>query len=243
MDDLVLQVVRELSFEGDLGEQFVLHLISDRLELRDSPSCADHGGSTLVVALFICPLTGSTPDLLNSLGVLGCNITRLEALIDAFYKTTSGQGVDGSFFAFAWSIILQEPSVYVGVLPPGNRSEVYVAPPPRTSKKDPTKTGEATDADQVATLERVEDGKSQALELLKRSFGERLRIAVDREDLRVTLAGPHARVCPEQFPLVSTADTFIVPNAIPNGLHGSATCRTRQGDRNKRSRPKQQDWV
>jgi hypothetical protein len=27
MDDLVQHIVRELSFEGDLGEQFVLHLI------------------------------------------------------------------------------------------------------------------------------------------------------------------------------------------------------------------------
>ena len=70
MDDLVLHVVRELSFEGDLGEQFVLHLISDRLELRDPPSGADHGGSTLVVALFIFPLAGSTSGLLNPPGDL-----------------------------------------------------------------------------------------------------------------------------------------------------------------------------
>ena len=39
MDDLVQHVVRELSFEGDLGEPFVLHLIDigDRLGLRDFP--------------------------------------------------------------------------------------------------------------------------------------------------------------------------------------------------------------
>ena len=160
-------------------------------------------------------------------GILGCDITRLETLIDAFYQATSGQGVDGSFFAFAWSIILQEPSVYVGVLPPGNRSEVYVAPPPRASKKNPGKAGEFTDPDRVATLEPVEDGKSRALEQLKQSYGERLRIAVDSEVLRITLAGPHARVCLEQFVLVYTADAFIVTNAIPNGLHGSATRRTR----------------
>jgi len=176
-------------------------------------------------------------------GILGCGITRLEALVDAFYKTTSGQGVDGSFFAFAWSIILQEPSVYVGVLPPGNRSEVYVAPPPRASKKDPSKVGEATDADQVATLELVEDGKSQSLERLRQSYGERLRVAVDREVLRVTLAGPHAKVSLKQFALVYTADIFTVANTIPNGLHGSAARRTRQGDRNKRSRLEQQDWI
>ena len=84
------------------------------------------------------------------------------------------------------------------MLPPGNRSEVYVAPPPRASKKDSSKAGEATDADQVATLEVVEDGKSRTLEELKELYGERLRVAVDSGVLRATLAGPHARVCPEQ---------------------------------------------
>ena len=29
MDDLIQHVVRELSFEGDLGEPFVLHLITE----------------------------------------------------------------------------------------------------------------------------------------------------------------------------------------------------------------------
>ena len=37
MDDLVQYVVRELSFEGDLGEPFVLHLIGHFLVLRDFP--------------------------------------------------------------------------------------------------------------------------------------------------------------------------------------------------------------
>lgn len=50
MDDLVQHVVRELSFEGDLGEPLVLHLIGvGDLDIR--PSYASRGGSTLVVAL------------------------------------------------------------------------------------------------------------------------------------------------------------------------------------------------
>jgi hypothetical protein len=43
--------------------------------------------------------------------------------------------------------------------------------------------------------------------------------------------------------LVYTADTFVVFNAIPDGLHSSATRRTRKGNRNKRGRPEQQDWL
>ena len=131
--------------------------------------------------------------LLNS---LGCDITRLGALIDVFYRTTLGQGVDGPFFAFVWSIILQEPSVYVGILPPGDYSEVYVARPPRGgNRKDSSKTQETTEAGQVASLEPVEGSESHSLEHLKQLYGERLRIAVDSGVLRTTLAGPHARVC------------------------------------------------
>jgi len=52
MDDLVQHVVRELSFEGDLGEQFVFHLIDtgDCPGLRDFPIMCGRRGSTLVVA-------------------------------------------------------------------------------------------------------------------------------------------------------------------------------------------------
>lgn len=52
MDDLVQHVVRELSFEGDLGEPLVLYLIGGRLGLRDFSHHAGRGGSTLVVTLF-----------------------------------------------------------------------------------------------------------------------------------------------------------------------------------------------
>lgn len=52
MDDLVQHVVRELSFEGDLGEWFVLHLIDigERPGPCDFPIMCSRGGSTLVVA-------------------------------------------------------------------------------------------------------------------------------------------------------------------------------------------------
>lgn len=87
--------------------------------------------------------------------------------------------------------------MYVGILPPGDYSEVYVARPPRGSKKDSGKAREPTEADQAVSLKPVEDGKSQSLEHLKQLYGERLRVAVDSNVLRVTLAGPHAKVRPE----------------------------------------------
>lgn len=160
-------------------------------------------------------------------GILGCEITRLEAIVDVFYKTTAGQGVDGPFFAFVWSIIIREPSVYVGILPPGDHSEVYVALPPRGSRKDSGKARETADADQVASLELVEDSESQALEQLKQLYGERLRVAVNSEVLRVTLAGPHARVRRKHSAPVDTTNIFTVFNPVPDGLHGSTIHRTR----------------
>lgn len=117
--------------------------------------------------------------------------------------------------------------MYVGILPPGDYSEVYVAHPPRGNKKDLGKVRETTEAGQASSLKPVEDGESRSLEHLKQSYGERLRIAVDSGVLRATLAGPHARVCPERLVLVYVTDTPTVFNIIPNGLHSFATRCTR----------------
>ena len=114
--------------------------------------------------------------------------------------------------------------MYVGTLPPGDYSEVYVAHPPRGGKKDSSKTRDTTGADQVTSLGPVEGIEPQSLEHLKQLYGERLRIAVDSDVLRVTLAGPHARVCPEWFVLVCITYTPAVFNVITNGLH-SLTAR------------------
>jgi len=72
----------------------------------------------------------------------------------------------------------------------------------------------------------VENSKSQALEQLKQTYGERLRIAVDSGVSRATLAGPHAKVRERNSVLVYTTDIFAVFNAVPDGLYGPATRRT-----------------
>lgn len=117
--------------------------------------------------------------------------------------------------------------MYVGILPPGDYSQVYVACPPRGNKKDSSKARKTTEAGQVSSLEPVEDSESQSLEHLKQSYGERLRVAVDSGVLRAILAGPHARVCPERFVFVHVTDTPAVFNVIPNGLHSFAVHCTR----------------
>ena len=133
--------------------------------------------------------------------------------------------------------------MYVGILPPGDHSQVYVAHPPRGSKKDSSKARETTEASQVASLEPVEGSQSHSLQYLKQLYGERLRVAVDSNVLRATLAGPHAKVCPGWYALVCITDIPAVFNVIPDGLHSFAARGSRQGNRNKRSRPEQQDWL
>ena len=66
MDDLVQHVVRELSFEGDLGEPPVLNLISHRVWLCDFPRHVWVVGVRLSLSpfLFLYP-AGNTSDLLN----------------------------------------------------------------------------------------------------------------------------------------------------------------------------------
>ena len=102
---------------------------------------------------------------------------------------------------------------------------MYVAPQPRGGKKEAGKARESADAGQVSSLEPVENGKSQALEQLKQTYGERLRVAVDSEVSRATLAGPHAKVHPDHFVRLCTAYTFTVYNTVSNGLHDSAARR------------------
>jgi hypothetical protein len=53
MDDLVQHIVRELSFEGDLGEPFVLHLIGGCLALRDFPNHVQAVGVRLSLSPFL----------------------------------------------------------------------------------------------------------------------------------------------------------------------------------------------
>lgn len=70
MDDLAQHVVRELSFEGDLGEPFVLHLIGDSLGLRDFPHHVQVVGVRLSLLPFFFYLTGDTSDILKPSGNL-----------------------------------------------------------------------------------------------------------------------------------------------------------------------------
>jgi len=118
----------------------------------------------------------------------------LEDFINEFYHKNVAQTVDDGYCAFVWSVIVQEPTVRVGVLPPGEHTEVYVALQ-RSAQKKAKKKGEEVVEDPVAALSIVPDATMRGLDQLKAEYGDSLRIAVDPETSFAAITGSHIRVC------------------------------------------------
>ncbi|KIJ68695.1 hypothetical protein HYDPIDRAFT_81586 [Hydnomerulius pinastri MD-312] len=142
-------------------------------------------------------------------GDLGCNVSRLRDFIVGFYTTHDGhpQVVDDAFCAFVWSVVVQQPSVRVGVVPPGVTSEVYVAPQTSAKRKAAAK-GEEVVEEAPPTLQLVEDAHGKTLENLKHQYGDDLRIAVDPETSFAAITGSHIRP-PKLSPMVYSALQLI----------------------------------
>lgn len=108
------------------------------------------------------------------------------------------QNPDDAFCAFVWSLIVQQPTVLVGTISPGDSSDVWVAP--QTSAK---RKARARGEDHVDTrppkLDPVPAAKDTALDELQRLYGDRLRIAVEPDAIFAAITGSHIRVSP--FPL------------------------------------------
>lgn len=175
MDVVVHHCIRELSFDGDLGK-----CTRTRERLVRTPSCR-------LLPHFRRALLNYTR--------IGCNVSRLKDFIVAFYNNYDGpqQVVDDAFCAFLWSIVVQQPAVRVGVVPPGTTSEVYIAPQTSAKRKAAAK-GEDVVEDTPPVLQIIEDAREHTLEELKHRYGDDLRIAVDPETSFVAITGSHIRV-------------------------------------------------
>ena len=126
--------------------------------------------------------------------MLGCSVHRLRDFILEYYKNTS-QNIDDVYQAFVWSLLVEQHSIRVGVLPPGQHAEVYIPPQPRSTKRKGT-TSETVEEDTLNGLQPVDDVKTNSFENLVRDFGDRLRIAVNQETICTTITGSHIRVSP-----------------------------------------------
>ncbi|TFK30753.1 hypothetical protein FA15DRAFT_580399 [Coprinopsis marcescibilis] len=143
-------------------------------------------------------------------GDLGCNASRLKDFVAGFYSQSGASGLqnpDDAFCSFVWSLVVQQPTVVVGLLPEGVTSEVWVAP--QTSAKRKAKaTGQEHVETTPARLEPITDAKIQPLEELVRLYGDRLRIAVEPDAIFAAVTGSHIRSS-RMSPMVYTALQII----------------------------------
>ncbi|KAI0320447.1 hypothetical protein OF83DRAFT_1213502 [Amylostereum chailletii] len=123
-------------------------------------------------------------------GDLGCDVHRLRGFVTDFYNFSAHkQTVDDGYFAFVWSLLVQEPSVRIGTVPLNSSTEVYVAP--QASRKR-----EKEDADEPSIpgkLEIIPESKTRTWIDLWQHHGDTLRIAVDPETTFAALTGSHIR--------------------------------------------------
>ncbi|KAI0935940.1 hypothetical protein AcV5_004217 [Taiwanofungus camphoratus] len=145
-------------------------------------------------------------------GELGCDVSRLHDFIDGFYKHNSSthcQNIDDAFCAFVWAVIVQQPGIRVGIVPPGAAAEVYIAPQVSAKKKAKAKGEEIVEDFGPATaLKTIPDATIRSLEELRQEYGGGLRIAVDPETTFAAITGSHIR--PSKLtPMVYTALQLI----------------------------------
>lgn len=82
-------------------------------------------------------------------------------------------------------------------MPPGNSTDVYIAPQASAIKKAKAKGEDTTAAEEptpATGLDIIDDAAIRPLEDLKKQYGDALRVAVDPETTFAALTGSHIRV-------------------------------------------------
>jgi oxalate---CoA ligase len=159
-----------------------------------------------------------SPILLAQLGLLikylsstGCDVSRLRDFIVGFYVHNSishPQSVDDAFYNFVWSIILQVPTVRVGIVPEGAATEVYIAPQTSAKRKAKAK-GEECIEEVPPVLDLVPNAKFRPLDDLKGEYGDSLRIAVDPDTSFAAITGSHIRVRFNHSVILTCPDCYL----------------------------------
>ena len=128
---------------------------------------------------------------------LGSNVSRLRDFILDFYAqagtSTHTQNPDDAFCSFVWSLVVQQPTVLIGLIPPGLTSEVWIAPQNSAKRKAKVLGVEHVETS-PSKLDPIADPKSTPLDLLRQTYGERLRIAAEPESIFSAITGSHIRV-------------------------------------------------
>ncbi|GLB36492.1 putative B-block binding subunit of TFIIIC [Lyophyllum shimeji] len=141
-------------------------------------------------------------------GDLGCNVSRLRDFITEFYAhTCTPQNTDDAFCAFVWSLVVQQPTVRVGTVPPGVTSEVWIAPQTSAKRKARAK-GEEHVETTPTELDVVPDARNRTLDDLRSEYGDNLRIAVQPDAIYAAITGSHIRFA-KLSPMVYSALQII----------------------------------
>jgi oxalate---CoA ligase len=101
-------------------------------------------------------------------------------------KVSRKQNVDDAYCAYVYSLIVKQPSIIIGTVPPGT-PPVWIAP-------TPAKRGEGKELLPPVSLRVIEGAKEKSMQELKETYGSTLRIAADKMSCFVAITGSHNRV-------------------------------------------------
>jgi hypothetical protein len=113
--------------------------------------------------------------------------------VDFYAHASHPQVPNDAFCGFIWSLVVQQPTVLVGLLDPSIKSQVWIAPQV-SSKRKVIAGGADRIESRPPTLEPVPQPKTTPLEQLRETYGDRLRLAVDPEAIFAAVTDSHIRV-------------------------------------------------
>ncbi|KAF8203137.1 hypothetical protein BJ912DRAFT_1018924 [Pholiota molesta] len=128
-------------------------------------------------------------------GDLGSDVSRLKDFIVDFYahaNASHAQNPDDAFCAFVWSLVVQQPTVMVGLVEPGTTSEVWIAPQ-ISAKRKAMARGEDHIESLPPKLQPIPEPKTTSLDVLRQAYGDRLRLAVEPDAIFAAITGSHIR--------------------------------------------------
>ncbi|KIM47907.1 hypothetical protein M413DRAFT_439604 [Hebeloma cylindrosporum] len=141
-------------------------------------------------------------------GNLGSGVARLKDFIVDFYAHASHPQIpDDAFCAFVWSLVVQQPTIIMGLLDPSIKSQVWIAPQV-SSKRKAIANGTDRVESRPPTLEPVPQPKTTPVEQLREIYGDRLRLAVDPEAIFAAVTDSHIRSS-KMSPMVYSALQII----------------------------------
>jgi hypothetical protein len=105
------------------------------------------------------------------------------------------QNLDDAFGAYVWSLLVQQSTVIVGLVPEGITSEVWIAPQASAKRKATAGDNERLDSPSPPKLKAILERKNTSVVVLKEKYGSKLRMAAQPDAIVAAITGSHLRVC------------------------------------------------